>query len=160
MNINATLIGQAIAFFLFVVFCMKYVWPQILHALEERKKKIADGLAAAEHGKREQALAEERAKVLLREAKDQAGEIISRADKRAAEIIEASKDDAKDDARVEGGRLLTAAKAEIDQELNRVKEDLRGQVVSIALTAASKVLGREVDGTTHAELMDKLAAEI
>jgi F-type H+-transporting ATPase subunit b len=156
MNINATLIGQAIAFFLFVVFCMKYVWPPILHALEERKQKIADGLAAAEHGKHSQLLAEERAKELLREAKEQAGEIITRADKRATEIVE----EAKDDARAEGGRMLTAAKAEIDQEVNRVKEDLRGQVVSIALAGASKVLGREVDETTHAELLDKLAAEI
>jgi F-type H+-transporting ATPase subunit b len=156
MNINATLIGQAIAFFLFVVFCMKYVWPPILHALEERKKKIADGLAAGEHGKREQALAEDRAKELLREAKEQAGEIITRADKRAAEIV----DESKDDARAEGERLLTAAKADISQELNRVKEDLRGQVVSIALAGASKVLEREVDETAHAELMNKLAAEI
>ena len=121
MNINATLIGQAIAFFLFVVFCMKYVWPPILHALEERKKKIADGLAAGEHGKREQALAEERAKVLLREAKDQAGEIISRADKRAAEIIEASKDDAKD----EGGRILTAARLSTNLSVLNQRSDIR-----------------------------------
>ncbi len=156
MNINATLIGQGIAFFLFVVFCMKYVWPPILHALEERKKKIADGLAAAEHGKHEQALAEERAKELLREAKEKAGEIINRADKRAAEIV----DEAKDDARAEGNRLMTAARAEIDQELNRVKEELRGQVVSIALAGAGKVLEREVDEDTHAELLNKLAAEI
>lgn len=156
MNINATLIGQAIAFFLFVVFCMKYVWPPILQALEERKKKIADGLAAGEHGKREQALAEDRAKELLREAKEQAGEIITRADKRAAEIV----DESKGDAKAEGERLLTAAKADINQELNRVKEDLRGQVVSIALAGASKVLEREVDETAHAELMNKLAAEI
>jgi F-type H+-transporting ATPase subunit b len=156
MNINATLIGQAIAFFLFVVFCMKYVWPPILQALEERKKKIADGLAAGEHGKREQALAEERAKELLRNAKEQAGEIITRADKRATEIV----DEAKNDARAEGGRLLTAARAEIDQEVNRVKEDLRRQVVSISLAAASKVLEREVDETAHAELLNKLAAEI
>ena len=156
MNINATLIGQGIAFFLFVVFCMKYVWPPILHALEERKKKIADGLAAGEHGKQEQLLAEERAKELLREAKEQAGEIITRADKRAAEIV----DEAKQDAKAEGGRMLTAARAEIDQELNRVKEDLRGQVVSIALAGASKVLEREVDENTHAELLNKMAAEI
>ena len=134
MNINATLIGQAIAFFLFVVFCMKYVWPPILHALEERKKKIADGLAAGEHGKREQALAEDRAKELLREAKEQAGEIITRADKRAAEIV----DESKGDAKAEGERLLTAAKADISQELNRVKEDLRGQVVAIALAGAGR----------------------
>ncbi|MCG6900392.1 MAG: F0F1 ATP synthase subunit B [Gammaproteobacteria bacterium] len=156
MNINATLIGQAIAFFLFVVFCMKYVWPPILHALETRKKKIADGLAAAEHGKHEQALAEERAKELLRKAKEQAGEIVTRADKRAAEIV----DEARGDAREEGARLLVAARAEIDQELNRVKEELRGQVVSIALAGAGKVLAREVDEATHAELMNKLAAEI
>jgi len=156
MNINATLIGQAIAFFLFVVFCMKYVWPPIMHALEERKKKIADGLAAAEHGKHEQELAEERAKDLLREAKEQAGEIINRADKRAAEIV----DEAKGDARAEGDRLMTAARAEIDQELNRVKEELRGQVVSIALAGAGKVLEREVDESTHAELLNKLAADI
>ena len=156
MNINATLIGQAIAFFLFVVFCMKYVWPPILQALEERKKKIADGLAAAEHGKHEQALAEERAKELLREAKEQAGEIITRADKRASEIV----DEAKDDARAEGDRLIVAAQAEIDQEVNRVKEDLRGQVVAIALAGAGKVLEREVDETTHAELLNKLATEI
>ena len=156
MNINATLIGQAIAFFLFVVFCMKYVWPPILQALEDRKKKIADGLAAAEHGKHSQLRAEERAKELLREAKEQAGEIINRADKRAAEIV----DEARDDAKAEGGRMLTAARAEIDQEVNRVKEDLRGQVVSIALAGAGKVLGREVDETAHAELLDKLAAEI
>jgi len=156
MNINATLIGQAIAFFLFVVFCMKYVWPPILQALEERKKKIADGLAAGEHGKREQALAEERAKELLREAKEQAGEIITRADKRAAEIV----DESKDDARAEGDRLIVAARAEIDQEINRVKEDLRGQVVAIALEGASKILEREVDESAHAELLNKLAAEI
>ena len=156
MNINATLIGQAIAFFLFVVFCMKYVWPPILHALEERKQKIADGLAAAEHGKHEQAMAEERAKELLREAKVQAGEIITRADKRAAEIV----DESKDDARAEGDRLIIAARAEIDQEINRVKEDLRGQVVAIALEGASKILEREVDETTHAEMLNKLAAEI
>ena len=156
MNINATLIGQAIAFFLFVVFCMKFVWPPILQALEERKKKIADGLAAAEHGKHEQVLAEERAKELLREAKEQAGEIITRADKRAAEIV----DESKGDAKAEGERLLTAARAEIDQELNRVKEELRGQVVAIAMAGAGKVLEREVDEATHAELLNKLAAEI
>lgn len=156
MNINATLIGQAISFFLFVVFCMKFVWPPILQALQERTAKIADGLAAAEHGKHEQALAEERAKELLREAKEQAAEIISRADKRGAEIV----DEAKDEARAEGARLMTAADAEIEQEVNRAKQELRSQVVSIALAGAGKVLGREVDEAVHAELLNKLAAEI
>ena len=156
MNINATLIGQAIAFFLFVVFCMKYVWPPIMHALQERKKKIADGLAAADRGKHEKQLAEERAKETLRKAKEQASEILARADKRGAEIV----DEAKGDARDEGKRLLTAAQAEIEQEINRVKHDLRTQVVAIALQGAGKVLEREVDATTHNELMTKLAAEI
>jgi F-type H+-transporting ATPase subunit b len=156
MNFNATLIGQSITFIVFVWFCMKFIWPPVMHALEERKKKIADGLAAAEHGKHEQELAEERAKEILREAKDQAGEIFSRADKRAAEIVE----EAKDDAREEGARLLTAARAEIDQEVNRAREALRGKVVSIALAGAGKVLEREVDESAHGELLNKLAAEI
>jgi F-type H+-transporting ATPase subunit b len=156
MNFNATLIGQSITFIVFVWFCMKFIWPPVMHALEERKKKIADGLAAAEHGKHEQELAEERAKEILREAKDQAGEIINRADKRAAEIVE----EAKVDAREEGARLLTAARAEIDQEVNRAREALRGKVVSIALAGAGKVLEREVDESAHGELLNKLAAEI
>jgi F-type H+-transporting ATPase subunit b len=156
MNFNATLIGQSITFLVFVWFCMKFVWPPIMHALDERRKKIADGLAAADRGKHEKELAEERAKEILHEAKEQAGEIINRADKRAAEIV----DEAKDDARAEGDRLKTAAQAEIEQEVNRVKEDLRGQVVSIALAGAGKVLEREVNESAHAELLNKLAAEI
>ena len=138
------------------MFCMKYVWPPIMHALSERKAKISDGLAAPVYGKHEQELAEERARQLLHEAKEQAAEIITRADKRAAEII----DEAKDDAKAEGERMMTAAHAEIEQEVNRVKEDLRGQVVNIALAGAGKVLAREVDESSHAELLDKLAAEI
>ena len=156
MNINMTLIGQSITFFVFVWFCYQYIWPPLVNALEERRKKIADGLAAAEHGKREQELAEERAKEILREAKVQAGEIITRGEKRAAEIV----DEAKDDARAEGDRLLVAAHAEINQEVNRAKEELRGKVVSIAVAGAGKVLEREVDEATHDELMNKLAAEI
>ena len=156
MNFNATLIGQSITFIVFVWFCMKFIWPPVMHALEERKKKIADGLAAAEHGRHEQELAEERAKEILREAKNQAGEIISRADKRAAEIVE----EAKGDAREEGSRLLTAARAEIEQEVNRAREVLRGKVVSIALAGAGKVLEREGYEAALVELRDKLAAEI
>ncbi|HSG12046.1 MAG TPA: F0F1 ATP synthase subunit B [Gammaproteobacteria bacterium] len=156
MNFNATLIGQTITFIVFVWFCMKFVWPPIMNALAERKKKIADGLAAAERGLHEKVLAEERAREILREAKEQAGEIIHRADKRAAEIV----DEAKVDARAEGDRLKTAAAAEIDQELNRVREQLRGQVVSIALAGAGKVLEREVDEATHGELLNRLAADI
>ena len=159
MNFNATLIGQTITFILFVWFCMKFVWPPIMNALDERRKKIADGLAAAERGKHEKELAEEREtakQIVSSEAKAQAGEIITRADKRAAEIV----DEAKTDARAEGDRIKTAAAAEIEQEVNRVKENLRGQVVSIALAGAGKVLEREVSESTHAELLNKLAAEL
>lgn len=156
MNINLTLIGQSITFFVFVWFCYKYVWPPLVNVLDERTRKIADGLAAAERGKHEKDLAEERAKEILREAKNQAGEIISRADKRAAEIV----DEAKQEARAEGGRLKIAAQSEIDQEANRAKEDLRGRVVAIALAGAGKVLEREIDENTHAELLNRLAAEI
>jgi F-type H+-transporting ATPase subunit b len=156
MNINLTLIGQSITFFVFVWFCYKYVWPPLVNALEERTRKIADGLAAGERGRHEKELAEVRAMEILREAKDQAGEIIGRADKRAAEII----DEAKVDARAEGNRLKSAAQSEIEQEVNRVKEDLRSQVVAIALAGAGKVLEREIDERSHAELLNRLAAEI
>ncbi|RRQ21952.1 F0F1 ATP synthase subunit B [Thiohalobacter thiocyanaticus] len=156
MNFNATLIGQMIAFVVFVWFCMKYVWPPMMKALDERKKTIADGLAAAERGQREHELAEERARESLVEAKQQAQEIISRAEKRAAEIVE----EAKADARTEGERMIAAARNELDQELNRVKEELRGQVVSIAVAGAEKVLEREVNEQTHNELLTKLAAQI
>ena len=156
MNFNATLIGQSITFIVFVWFCMSFIWPPIMNALEARKKRIADGLAAAERGRHEQELAEERARTILHEAKDQAGEIINRAEKRASEIIDAAKVDARD----EGARLLTAANAEIDQEVNRAKEELRGKVVSLAVAGAGKVLEREVDEAAHAELLNRLAAEI
>lgn len=156
MNFNATLIGQSITFVIFVWFCMKFVWPPIMQALEARKKQIADGLAAAERGKHEQELAQKRAAEVLHEAKQQAQEIIAKAEKRAAEIV----DEAKTDAKTEGQRILTAAQAEIGQEFNRAKEGLRAQVVSIAIAGASKVLEREVDANTHNDLLNKLAAQI
>lgn len=156
MNINATLIGQSIAFFLFVWFCLKFIWPPLINALNERKKAIADGLAAAERGQHEQELAQKRAAEVLHEAKQQANEIIGRAEKRANEIVE----EAKTDAKQEGGRILTAAQAEIDQEVHRAREALRTQVVSIALAGAEKVLEREIDASTHDDLLNKLVAEI
>jgi F-type H+-transporting ATPase subunit b len=156
MNINATLIAQSIAFFLFVWFCMKFVWPPLINALNERKKKIADGLAAAERGAQEQELAEKRATEKLHEAKEQASEIIAQAQKRASEIVE----EAKNDARTEGERLLEAAQAEIEQEVHRAKETLRKQVAGIAVAGASKVLEREVNESTHSDILDKLVAEI
>lgn len=156
MNINATLIGQSIAFFVFVWFVMKYVWPPIMHALDERKKKIADGLAAAERGKHEQELAQERAKEVLHDAKEQAAGILARAEKRASEIVE----EAKDKARAEGDRLLSAANAEIEQEVNRAKEQLRGQVVSLSVAGAAKVLNKEIDAKAHDALLNDLVAQI
>lgn len=156
MNINATLIGQMIVFIIFVWFCMKFVWPPIMAALQERTGKIADGLAAAERGKHEQELAEQRAKDLLKEAKEEASGIIAQAQKRASEIV----DEAKDNARGEGERLITAANAEIEQEVNRAREHLRGQVVSIAVAGAAKVLNKEIDDSSHDALLQDLVAEI
>ncbi|MEE8429459.1 MAG: F0F1 ATP synthase subunit B [Gammaproteobacteria bacterium] len=156
MNINLTMLGQLIAFIMFVTFCMKFVWPPIMNALYERKKTIADGLAAAERGHREQQLAEERAKKVLWENKTQATEIITRAEKRASEIV----DEAKEEARAEGKRLLVAARADISQEVNIAKEALRAQLASITIAGASKVLEREIDVKVHNELLNKLAAEI
>lgn len=156
MNINATLIGQSITFLFFVYFCMKFVWPPIVNALEERKKKIADGIAAAERGEKEQELAEARAAELLHEAKQQAQEIITAAQKRASEIV----DEAKNDARDEGARLVTAAQAEIDQEVNRARETLRTQVAGLAIAGAGKVLDREIDEKAHSDLLNELVAQL
>jgi F-type H+-transporting ATPase subunit b len=156
MNINATLIGQAISFIIFVWFCMKYVWPPIMAALEERKKKIADGLAAAERGKHEQELAVQRAKEVIQQAKEEAAGILAQAQKRASEIVEES----KDTARVEGDRIITAANAEIEQEVNRAKESLRSQVVSLAVAGAAKVIDRELDAKAHDALLQDLVSQI
>jgi len=156
MNMNATLIGQAIAFAIFIAFCMKYVWPPIMQALEERTKKIAEGLAAAERGRHEQELAEKRAQQVIHEAKDQANEIISQAQRRGNDIV----DESKESARVEGERILTTAQAEIEQEANRAKDELRGQVSTIALAGAAKILDREIDDKAHTDLLDELVSRI
>ena len=156
MNINATIIGQMITFIVFVWFTMKFVWPPIMNALEERKKRIADGLAAAERGKHEQELAKRHAADVIKEAKDEAAQIIAMAQKRANEIVEES----KDNARTEGERLLKAANAEIEQEVNRAKEHLRGQVVTLAVAGAGKVLNREIDDKAHDDLLKDLVSQI
>ena len=156
MNINATIIGQAIAFALFVIFVMKYVWPPLIAALDERKKTIADGLAAAERGQHEQELAEKRAAEHIKEAKDQSSEILAQAQKRASEIVEEAKGTAKEEA--EG--IKKAATAEIDQEVNRAKEHLRQQIAGITIAGAEKVLKREIDEKAHGDLVDDLIAQI
>ena len=156
MNFNATLIGQMITFGLLVIFTMKYVWPPIMKAMQDRQKRIAEGLASAERGVREQELAMAKAAETLKEAKQQAAEVISQAQKRANEIVE----QAKDDARQEGQRQLAAAQAEIEQEVNRARAQLRNQVASIAVAGAGRVLQKEIDETAHAKLLDDLVGQL
>jgi F-type H+-transporting ATPase subunit b len=135
---------------------MKYVWPPIMQAMQDRQKRIADGLASAERGVREQELAQAKSAQMLKEAKQQAAEIVAQAHKRANEIIEQS----KLDARTEGDRQLIVAKAEIEQEVNRAREQLRNQVVTLAVAGASKILKREVDEAANAALLDDLVAQL
>lgn len=156
MNINATLLAQTIMFALFVWFCMKFIWTPIMGALEQRKKQIADGLADAERAKHDLELSAKRSAEILREAKEQVGDIVANGEKRASEIVEAAKEQAK----IESDRIISGAKAEIDQEVFRAKEQLRTQVSAIALAGASKILGREIDAKAHNELLDKLVSEI
>lgn len=156
MNINLTLIGQTITFAIFVWFCYAYVWPPLVAALTDRQKKIADGLAAAERGQHEQELAEKKATEHLKEAKGQASDIIAQAQKRANEIV----DEAKGDARTEAERIKTGADAEIEQEINRAREHLRKEVVTLAISGAEKVLKREVDKEAHASTLNELATQL
>lgn len=156
MNINATLIGQSVAFLIFVMFCMKYVWPPVITALQERQKKIADGLDAASRAARDLELAQEKVGQQLREAKGQAAEIIEQAKKRGTQIV----DEAREQARVEADRVKAQAQAEIEQEINGVKDALRAQLGSLAVSGAEKILGASIDQNAHAELVSKLAAEI
>ncbi len=156
MNVTATLIGQIIVFAILIWFINRFLWGPLTNLMEQRKKRIADGLAAAERGKHEQELAQERAAKELQEAKEKAAEIIAQAQKRANEIVE----EAKDNARSEGDRLVAAANAEIDQEMNRAREALRGQVVSIAVAGAGKILKKEVDAKSHDALLKDLVAQL
>ncbi|GEK73445.1 MULTISPECIES: F0F1 ATP synthase subunit B [Halomonas] len=156
MNINMTLIGQMIAFAIFVWFCTKYVWPPISNALHERQKKIADGLDAASRASRDLELAEQQASETLRESKEQAAEILEQAHKRSTQMI----DEARDQARQEGERMIAQAKSEIDQEVNRAKEELRGQVSRLAIVGAERVLEASIDEKQHGKLVDQLAEEL
>ncbi len=156
MNINATLIGQSIAFFLFVLFVMKYVWPPLMAALAERKKQIADGLAAAERGHHEHQLAEKRAKDLLREAHEEAGAIIGRAQQRASEVIDESKEKAHEEAE----RILQSGRARIEQESNSAREQLRGEVTTLALAGVAQILQREVKASDHQRVLAELSARL
>ena len=156
MNINFTLIAQAIAFAVLIWFTVKFVWPPLLTAIETRQKEIADGLAAAQEGKSALEVAAKKSEVTLNEAKQKASEIIGQAEKRGSQIVE----DAKGTAKTEGDRILAGAKAEIDQEVNRAKEGLRSQVSALAIAGAEKILRKEIDANAHSEMLSKLAAEL
>ncbi|MCH7882514.1 MAG: F0F1 ATP synthase subunit B [Proteobacteria bacterium] len=156
MNFNATLIGQMITFVIFVWFCMKYIWPPLMTALEERNARIDEGLAAAQQGKKDLDEAQIKVGESLREAKQQAQEIINQAQKRASELV----DEAKDIARDEAEKIKTSATADIDQQFNSAREQLRKEVSGIALAGAEQILKREIDAKAHSEILNELVAQI
>ena len=156
MDINMTLIGQTVAMIVFVWFCMKFIWPPIMEAIEERQKEIADGLAAAEKGQQSLDKAKAEADGIIGDARKQATIILDQANARANEIVA----EGKADGIKERDRQLTAAKAEVEQETNRAREELRGQVSAIAVASAEKILQREIDEKAHEDILSKLAAEL
>jgi F-type H+-transporting ATPase subunit b len=156
VDINATLIGQSIAMIVFVWFCMKFIWPPLLEAIEERQQKIADGLAAADKGQQALEAAKAEADEIVSDARKQATSILDQAHSRANEIVA----DGKADGVKERDRQLTAAKADIEQESNKAREELRGQVSAIALASAEKILRREIDDKQHEDILGKLAGEL
>jgi len=156
VDINMTLIGQTIAMIVFVWFCMKFIWPPLLEAIEERQEKIADGLAAAEKGEQSLQEAKVQADEIVSDARKQATGILDQGHARANEIVA----DGKADGAKERERQLAAAKAEIEQETNRAREELRGEVSAVALSGAEKILNREIDAAEHEEILGKLAQEL
>jgi F-type H+-transporting ATPase subunit b len=156
VNINLTLIVQMIVFAVLVWAVMKWVWPILLGLMDERQRKIAQGLAAAEEGEKELKAARERADAIVREARERASQIIDHAQHRANELVE----EAKGSASTEGARIVAAAQQQIELDTTRARESLRREVAGIAVGAAAKLLGREIDTRAHADLLDKLAAEI
>ncbi len=156
MDINWTLFGQTLAMIVFVWFCMKFIWPPILNAIEERQKQIEEGLAAADLSQEKLAEAATEAEGIVAEARQQATGILDQAHARANEIVA----DGKDAGVKERERQLAAAKAEIEQEANKAREELRGQVSAIAIASAEKILNREIDSKSHQDILGKLAQEL
>ena len=156
MDIGMTLLGQALSFAILILFTVKFIWPPLMAAIEERQQKIAEGLAAADRSKKDLAQAEEKVNEVLREARGKASEIITQAETRRLQII----DLAKDEAIEEGNRQKAAAQAEIASATSKAREDLRKQVSALALAGAEKLILREIDGTAHKALLDELVAEI
>jgi F-type H+-transporting ATPase subunit b len=156
MNLNLTLVAQAITFTAFIWVTVKFIWPYMLRAIEARQKTIADGLAAAEEGKRSLELSNKRADEEVSKARARAAEVLSQAEKRATQLI----DEARSAAKEEGNREKTAAKAEIAQEVTRAREQLRDHVASLAVAGAEKILRREVDQKTHADLLESIKKQL
>jgi F-type H+-transporting ATPase subunit b len=156
MNINFTLVMQAVAFALFIWFCARYIWPPMMSAIAARQKTIADGLAAGERGRADLASSEKRIAQLVDEAKSKAQEIVAQGEKFRSETVELAKREAK----VEADKIVAAAKAEIGQEVARAKESLRSSVSMLALTGAGKILKREVDPKAHADLLREIEAQL
>ena len=156
MDINMTLIGQSIAMIVFVWFCMKFIWPPIMTAIEERQQEIADGLAAAERGQQSLDKAKAEADDIVADARKQATSILDQANARANEIVA----EGKTEGVKERERQLAAATSEVEQEMNRAREELRGQVSAIAVASAEKILQREIDQKAHEDILSKLAAEL
>ncbi|SDH83623.1 F-type H+-transporting ATPase subunit b [Vibrio xiamenensis] len=156
MNMNATLLGQAFSFALFVWFCMKYVWPPLMKAIEERQKKIADGLQAAERAAKDLDLAQANASEQLKEAKRTATEIIEQANKRKSQIVE----EAREEAKAERQKILAKAEAELEAERNRARDELRKQVATLAVAGAEKILERSIDKDAHKDILDNITAKL
>ena len=156
MNINLTLIVQMLVFATLVFAVMKWVWPVILGAMDERERRIAQGLAAAEEGEKELSQAREKADGIIREARERAGQIIDHAQHRANDLV----DQARGTASTEGARLIAAAHQQIELDTTHARESLRREVAGIAVEAAAKLLGREIDAKKHADLLDRFAAEV
>jgi F-type H+-transporting ATPase subunit b len=156
MNMNLTLIMQAVAFALFIWFCAKFIWPPLTRAIETRQKQIAEGLQAGEDGRKSLATAQTRIEAMMNEAKQKAAEIVATGEKFRSETIEA----ARGEAQAEKERIVASGKAELDQEITRAKESLRNQVADLAVAGASKILKREVDAKAHAELLSSLRAQL
>jgi F-type H+-transporting ATPase subunit b len=156
VNFNATIIGQTIAFFVFVWFCYKFVWPPIIAAMAARQQRIEEGLEAANRADKDLELAHKKVAEQLKEAKEQAAKIVDQANKRAAQVI----DEAKEQAVVEADRIKVAAQAEVERQVSQAREALRGRVAELALEGASKVLESSVDASAHSAMLDKLSAEL
>jgi F-type H+-transporting ATPase subunit b len=156
MNINITLFAQAAVFAAFIWFTVKFVWPPLLRAIETRQKQIADGLAAAEQGKKSLETSAKQAEQAIQDARGRAADILAQAEKRGAQMV----DEAKTAAKAEGDREKAAAKADIQQEAQRAREQLREQVAALAVAGAEKILRREVDAKAHAELLDGIKKQL